>query len=147
MLLQSRIWGGAARRCYRKWRHFPALLSYHSSSSKCTIAHDSHGYRMRWKSRDSEEGFPWVRVQACATGSCAISDQTSPVGLPLKLEVMWSEVSLGCYLGHPRPICSMATRNSPFTGYLLLSRHFIFMGSAFNNGFRLRFFGYAWGVV
>ena len=40
----------------RKWRHrkyvlpitriFPALFSYNSSSTKCTIAHDRHGYWM-----------------------------------------------------------------------------------------------------
>jgi hypothetical protein len=33
----------------------------------------------------------------------------------------------GCSLGHPRPINSMATGTSPFTGYLPLSRHFIFI--------------------
>jgi hypothetical protein len=74
------MWGGA-RWCYRKWYHrkprdrkwhdrkwrqshdrkwshahaqpVPALFSYYSST-KCTIAHDRHGYRM-WRT----EGFPW----------------------------------------------------------------------------------------
>jgi hypothetical protein len=44
---------------------------------------------------------------------------------------------LRCSLGRPRPVSSMATGTSPFTGYLPLSRHFI---SAFNNGFQLRYF-------
>jgi hypothetical protein len=38
-----------------------------------------------------------------------------------------------CSLDCPRPISSMATGTSPFTGYLLLSRYFMFMGSAFNS--------------
>ena len=40
---------------------------------------------------------------------------------------------VGCCLGRPRPISSMATGSSPFTGYQSLSRHFIFMRSTFNN--------------
>ena len=47
------------------------------------------------------------------------------------------EVPFGCSLGRLRPISSMATGTSPFTGYLPLSHHFI---SAFNNGFHLRCF-------
>jgi hypothetical protein len=40
----------------RKWCHktgsecFPAFFSYYGSSTKCTIAHDRHGYRM-WRDR------------------------------------------------------------------------------------------------
>ena len=141
---QSRIWGGATGSDVigsgpdRKWRHrkwrdrnwkshnrkwsrahvqpVPAFFSYCSSSTKCTIAHDRHGYRMwrdplgrvrcahvlpevaqyppYWglftgsdviKRHVTPSGFPWKgMVRACATGSCAISDQTSPVGLPLE---------------------------------------------------------------
>jgi hypothetical protein len=40
------------------------------------------------------------------------------------------EVPFGCSLGRLRPISSMATGTSPFTGYLPLSRHFI---STFNK--------------
>jgi hypothetical protein len=43
----------------------------------------------------------------------------------------WSEVPLGCSLGHTGPI--NLSLSNPFTGYLPLSRHFIFMESTFNN--------------
>ena len=55
---------------------------------------------------------------------CAISDQTSPVGLP--------QENMGA-LFDIRVIYPYFLRTSPFTSYLPLSRHFIFMGSAFNN--------------
>ena len=53
------------------------------------------------------------RVRACATGSCSMFAlvgpfhrkwryETSPVGLPLELEVTWPEVPLGCSLGRPK---------------------------------------------
>jgi hypothetical protein len=45
----------------------------------------------------------------------------------LKLRNMQSEVPLWCSLGRPRPISNMATGTSPFTGYLPISRHFIFI--------------------
>jgi hypothetical protein len=48
-------------------------------------------------------------VHACATESCTIS------------------ALVGCSLGRLRHISSMATGTSPFTGYLPLSRHFIFI--------------------
>jgi hypothetical protein len=84
------------------------------------------------KRHPTPSGFPWKGgVRACATRSYEISDRTSPVGHPLELEVTWSEVPLGCSLGRPRPITLSFSR--PFTGYVPLSRHFIFMGSAFNN--------------
>jgi hypothetical protein len=59
----------------------------------------------------------------------------------------WSEVPLGCSLGRPR--LSLSTRTSPFTGYLPLSRHFIFMGSPINNYTTISsvVFGYVQGVV
>ena len=41
--------------------------------------------------------------------------------------------ALGCCLGRPRPMSRMATGSTPLAGYQFLSRHFIFMGSAFNN--------------
>jgi hypothetical protein len=83
-----------------------------------------------------------VRVSALPTENCAISAlmgpfdrkwcyDTSPVGLPLKLEVTRPEVPLRCSLGCPRHI--ILPFSTPFTGNLSLSRHFIFMGSTFNN--------------
>ena len=36
------------------------------------------------KGQATPKGFSWMGVRACATGSCAISYQTSPVGLPLE---------------------------------------------------------------
>ena len=130
-----------------KWKgdHFPHFLprisrvfyffSYYSSSTKCTIAHDRHGYRMWRQSRDRKGGF-LGRECACATGSWAISallgsfhrkwrNQTSPVGLPLD----FSDIS-------PWDVILFVLnfqRTSPFTGYLSLSRNFIFIGRAFNN--------------
>ena len=72
------------------------------------------------------------RVGACATGSCAISDQTSQVGLPLKN--MWARMrDWKCPCGALYDVRVLLSFFSPFTGYLPLSRHFIFMGSAFNN--------------
>jgi hypothetical protein len=54
-------------------------------------------------------GFPWMCE--CATGSCAISALVGP---------FHRKCPLVCSLGHPRPISSMATGTSPFTGYLPL---------------------------
>jgi hypothetical protein len=72
------------------------------------------------------------RVRACATGSCAISDQTSQVGLPL--ENMWARMrDWKCPCGALYDVRVLLSFSSPFTGYLSLSRHFILMGSAFNN--------------
>ena len=99
-------------------------------------------------SRGFLPGFPWKgRVRACATGSYAISDQTSPVGIPLENMVARMhdrKCPWGCSLGHPGPIT--LSFSTPFTGYLPLSRYFIFMGSAFNN-FLQKFvvFGYVRG--
>ena len=57
-------------------------------------------------------------VCACATGRCAMSALVGP---------FLRKCPLGCSIGRPRPISSMATGTSPFTGYLPLSRHFIFI--------------------
>jgi hypothetical protein len=54
----------------RKWSHahvqpVPALFSYYSSSTKCIIAHDRHGYR-KWRdrrSRDSDVSHGSYRVR------------------------------------------------------------------------------------
>ena len=66
---QSHIWGGA-RWSYRKSRDridaqpVPAHFSYNSSSTKCIIAHDRHGYR-KWRDRSlhDPEG---VSLEGCA---------------------------------------------------------------------------------
>ena len=71
------------------------------------------------------KGLIWKgEVCACATESCTISALVGSFHL---------KCPLGCSLGRPRPISSVVTGTSPFTGYLPLSRHFIFMGNAFNN--------------
>jgi hypothetical protein len=59
-----------------------------------------------------------------ATGSCAIFSLVGP---------LHRKCPLGCSVGRPRPISSMATGTSPFTGYLplLFSYNIIY----FNNGF------------
>ena len=69
----------------------------------------------------------WER--ACATGSCARS---------ALMGTFDRKCPLGCSLGRPRPMSSMATGTSPFTGYLslLFSYNIIY----FNNGFHLRCF-------
>jgi len=46
-------------------------------------------------------------------------------------EMTSSNVTFGCSLGRPSSIT--LSFSSPFTGYLPLSRHFIFMRSTFNN--------------
>jgi hypothetical protein len=53
---------------------FPRFSTY-SSSTKYTIAHDRHSYRM-W--HDPWRGVSRERVRACATGNCAISALVGP---------------------------------------------------------------------
>ena len=80
-------------------------------------------YHCAWLTLLPEVTWPWVtwhrrgslrRLRECATRSCAIfaleglfhrkwRRRTSPVRLPLELEVTRSEVPLGCSLGRPHP--------------------------------------------
>jgi hypothetical protein len=64
-----------------------------------------------WPEMTSSNWVTWPHRGSL--GSCAISalvgpfhrkwrHQTSPVGLPLELEVTWPEVPLGCSLGRPK---------------------------------------------
>jgi hypothetical protein len=115
----------------RKWSRAhaqpdPAFFSYDSSSTKCIIAHDRHGYRM-W--RDPEWGFPWKGgVRACAI-SVLVGHfdviKHDPVGLsPGKYASahVRPEVSLRCSLGRPRHIyhfLSLSLVICPSTAILL----------------------------
>ena len=141
------------RKYVLRMRNRYILYYYYISSTKCSTVLQvpwlPDVMEVTWPRRC----FPWAH--ACTTGSCAISvlvglfdrkwhHETSPVITEghvtpkvLPLEITRSEVPLGCSLGHPHPISSMATGTSPFTGYLPLSRHFI---SAFKNGFHIRCF-------
>jgi hypothetical protein len=98
---QSRISGGAARGCYRmrswKWHHgsdrvrmrnrFPCFFSYYSSSTKCTIAHDRHGYRM-WPRRD----FPWKGARMRNRKLCNIRPS-----FPALFQTATFKISVSCF--------------------------------------------------
>jgi hypothetical protein len=122
--------------------HWKGVRMRNRSCAKLALVWPFH---RKWRYETSPvvtpKGVLLSEMRACATVSCTISalvgpfhwkwrHQASPVWL--LLEVTWSEVSLGYSLGRPRPISSMATGTSPYH-YLPLSRHFIFMGSTFNN--------------
>ena len=73
-LTGSDVTGRGHDRMWSRAQHVPAFCSYYSSSTKCTIAHDRHGYRM-WR---DPEGGSLGSVRACVTGSCAISALVGP---------------------------------------------------------------------
>ena len=71
----NHISGGAARVCYRKWRHRKRPLR-EVLACACTTG-SRHGYRT-WP----KVTWPWRgslgKVHACATGSCAVSTLVGP---------------------------------------------------------------------
>ena len=83
--------------CAAHARLFPALFSYYSSSTKCTIAHDRHGY---WMWRDRKWSVDVTR-----------SDVIKPeVGIPALFSRVFGYfrgfwlccvVLLGCFLSRP----------------------------------------------
>ena len=109
------------------------------ATGNCTIFSLVGPFDRKWRHQTSPVVTPEGSLEGCAHAQPEVAQyspwlgpfhrkwrhQTSPVGLPL--EVTWSEVPLGCSLGRPCPISRMATGTSPFTGYLPLSRHFIFI--------------------
>ena len=101
----------------RMRNHFRRFFSYYSSS---TVVHVT-GLPEVTKCHGTPSRFTWLC--ACATGSCAISAlvgpfyqkwryetslRSDPFGGSLGCTHAWSEVPLGCSLGRPRPISSMA---------------------------------------
>ena len=118
-------------------RGVPLKGVFQSTTGSCAIPALVGPFHRKWRYEASSvvteghvtpKGVPLGGVHACATGSCTIC---ALVGL------FHRKYPLGCSLGRPRPISSMATGTSPFTGFLPLSGQFI---SAFNNDFHLRCF-------
>jgi hypothetical protein len=126
----SHICGGSMRWIYRKSRDRPwsevTLVTWPevTSPEEVMTGSDRVYVRNRKLCNIRPSGDFWPEI-------------TSPLGLPLKgwearlrnlkLRNMRSEVPLWHSLGRPRPMSSMATVTSPFTGYLPISRRFIFI--------------------
>ena len=135
----------------RKWSRAhaqPEVVQYRPSGP----------FDRKWRHPTSPIVWPLMGSLGCAHAQTEVAqyppfgafwpDITSPVGLPLegwgarmrnlKLSNIRSEVPLWCSLGRLRPISSMATGTNPFTGYLPISRHFIFIITFLTNLFCFR---------
>ena len=84
---------------------YPRFSSFYSSSTKCTIAHDRHGYRM-WRDRLTS---PEVTSENRKWGFLALfrmfSDIFEVFGYRLCCVVL-----LGCFLCRPRSHCGISTK-------------------------------------
>jgi len=114
----------------QKLRNRFSRFSYSSTSTMDTEGHPK-GVRMRNRKLRNvypcffltlvAEQVPWlskVTRRVCATRGCALFNGSE--GFP-------RSSTKGCSLRRSRPIFSMSTGTSPFTGYLPFSRHFIFI--------------------
>jgi hypothetical protein len=130
----------------------------HMHNRKLCNIRPSGPFDRKWRHPTSPIVWPLMGSLGCAHAQTEVAqyppfgafwpDITSPVGLPLegwgarmrnlKLSNIRSEVPLWCSLGRLRPISSMATGTNPFTGYLPISRHFIFIITFLTNLFCFR---------
>jgi len=94
---RDRKWRQSRNRRYVLRMRNRYILYYYSSSTKCTIAHDRHGYRKWPKVTWPRRRFPWKgvhmrnrklrNIRPSGAFHRKWRHQTSPVGLPLELEV------------------------------------------------------------